>query len=106
MIRANWSGLARRLLVSGLCGICLLGNLPAKDREVPTGMRAAIDDAIARVKPALVRIRVVSAEYGDGREIKSQEVGSGAICFQGRLYHHESSRGRPRHAHVLHIVES
>lgn len=44
-----------------------------------TPLRQQIDSAIARVKPALVRIRVVSTEYRDGREVKMQEVGSGAI---------------------------
>jgi serine protease Do len=42
-------------------------------------LRSQIDSAIARVKPALVRIRVVSTDYTDGREVKMQEVGSGAI---------------------------
>ena len=42
-------------------------------------MRPLVDSAIERVKPALVRIHVVSTEYEDGREIKMQAVGSGAI---------------------------
>lgn len=41
--------------------------------------RSQIDSAIAKVKPALVRIRVVSADYSQGREIKMQAVGSGVI---------------------------
>ncbi|HET7623660.1 MAG TPA: PDZ domain-containing protein [Verrucomicrobiae bacterium] len=45
----------------------------------PVQLHAQVDNAIAKVKPALVRIRVVSAEFGSGREIKMQEVGSGAI---------------------------
>jgi serine protease Do len=31
------------------------------------------------MRPALVRIRVVSTEYREGRELKMQAVGSGAI---------------------------
>src|SRR6185295_4622609 len=42
-------------------------------------VRAQVDAAIARVRPALVRIRVVSTEFSEGREIKQQSVGSGAI---------------------------
>src|ERR1039458_5640280 len=55
------------------------GSLGATDRPVPSALRSQIDSAIAKVKPALVRIRVVSTEYSEGREIKMQEVGSGAI---------------------------
>ncbi len=55
------------------------GNAWAKEKEISSPLRAQIDKAIARVKPALVRIRVVSTEYSEGREIKEQEVGSGAI---------------------------
>jgi serine protease Do len=51
----------------------------AAERSTPSVLRSQIDSAIARVKPALVRIRVVSTDYSEGREIKMQEVGSGAI---------------------------
>ena len=60
------------LLLGGL-------NLAAKEREVPSALRAQMDAAIAKVKPALVRIRVVSTEFSEGRELKQQSVGSGAI---------------------------
>ena len=51
----------------------------ATDRSVPSALRSQIDSAIAKVKPALVRIRVVSTDYSEGREVKMQAVGSGAI---------------------------
>lgn len=51
----------------------------AQDTPNPLALRTQIDTAIARVKPALVRIRVVSTEHSEGREIKQQSVGSGAI---------------------------
>jgi serine protease Do len=51
----------------------------AAERSVPSVLRSQIDSAIAQVKPALVRIRVVSTDYSEGREVKMQEVGSGAI---------------------------
>ena len=44
-----------------------------------SSLRSQIDSAIAKVRPALVRIRVVSTDYNEGREVKIQAVGSGAI---------------------------
>ncbi len=57
--------------------LCLGVGLQAG--PVSGNLRPAVDAAIARVRPALVRIRVVSTEFSDGREIKQQSVGSGAI---------------------------
>jgi len=55
-------------------------QLQALAGEAVSGnVRAAVEAAIARMKPALVRIQVVSTEYREGREVKVQEVGSGAI---------------------------
>lgn len=51
----------------------------AKANAVPAAVRSQVDAAIAKVRPALVRIRVVSTEFSEGREIKQQSVGSGAI---------------------------
>jgi serine protease Do len=51
----------------------------AKTPDAHSSLRAQIDMAIDKVRPALVRIRVVSTDYRDGREVKLQEVGSGAI---------------------------
>ncbi len=51
----------------------------AMDAAFPPALRSQIDSAIAKVKPALVRIRVVSTDYSEGREVKMQAVGSGAI---------------------------
>ncbi|MBN1141840.1 MAG: PDZ domain-containing protein [Deltaproteobacteria bacterium] len=42
-------------------------------------LREAIDHAVSRVKPALVQIRVVTVDYPDGREKKSEAYGSGVI---------------------------
>jgi serine protease Do len=58
-------------------------------------VRPEVDAAVARVKPALVRIRVVSTSYSDGREMKSQAVGSGAIITkEGHIItnHHVAGR--------------
>ena len=58
--------------------LCVV-SAPAAVNSVPSSVRSQVDAAIAKVRPALVRIRVVSTEFSDGREIKQQSVGSGAI---------------------------
>lgn len=47
--------------------------------NVPQVLRGVVDDAVARVRPALVRIAVVSSYYADGRQMKTQSFGSGVI---------------------------
>jgi serine protease Do len=47
--------------------------------EISAEMRATVEAAIARMKASLVRIHVVFTEYREGRELKLQAVGSGAI---------------------------
>ena len=72
-------------------------SLSAASRDVPSELRAQVDVAIEKVRPALVRIRVVSVEYGEGREIKLQEVGSGAIITKDGYIitnHHVAGHGK------------
>src|SRR4051812_6413607 len=57
--------------------VCQPGR--AQAQEFPANVRAVVDSAIKRMRPALVRIHVVSTEYREGRELKMQAVGSGAI---------------------------
>ena len=59
--------------------LCSAESSTAKDKDVPSVLRRQMDSAIAKLKPALVRIRVVTADYDEGREVKMQVVGSGAI---------------------------
>ncbi len=69
-----------RCILLALCVlpfICLSGL--SQGRTIPTNVRAAVEGAINRMRPALVRIHVVSTDFRDGREIKMQAVGSGAI---------------------------
>ncbi|HIE05315.1 MAG TPA: PDZ domain-containing protein [bacterium (Candidatus Stahlbacteria)] len=47
--------------------------------EADLDKRREIDLAIEKVKPALVRIHVVSVFHGQGREIKRESAGSGVI---------------------------
>ena len=67
------------LLAFGFVCISEALNSRAKEPAIPAAVRSQVDSAIAKVKPALVRIRVVSTDYGEGREVKMQAVGSGAI---------------------------
>jgi len=72
-------------------------NAPAPESrvDVSTRLRPAVDAAIARVTPSLVRIRVVSTSYADGREVKSQAVGSGAIITpEGHIVSNHHVAGR------------
>ena len=48
-------------------------------QEISKDIKEAIDNAVSKVRPALVRIHVVSTYYQQGRETKSQSSGSGAI---------------------------
>jgi serine protease Do len=54
--------------------VCALTSLPA---QAPS--RPDIDRALGAVYPSLVRISVVTANYGGGREIRSEASGSGTI---------------------------
>ena len=56
-------------IVSGY-GVATAENLELRD---------AVGHAVAKIKPALVRIHVISTSYREGREIKFQSSGSGVI---------------------------
>src|SRR5512137_2107996 len=80
MLGSNLFHVLRRLVLA--CSLVFLsaaGQAGAAERSIPSELRSQIDSAIAKVKPALVRIRVVSTDYSEGREVKIQAVGSGAI---------------------------
>lgn len=53
----------------------VLASPPGRTEPDPARVQAAI----ARVLPALVRIRVVTSEFRDGREVKTESAGSGVI---------------------------
>ena len=80
MLGSNSLHVFQRLALGfSLLFVSATGVTGAAERSIPSALRSQIDSAIAKVKPALVRIRVVSTDYGEGREVKMQEVGSGAI---------------------------
>jgi serine protease Do len=77
-----FSGGLRTAVVAGL--ILLLPAAASDGAKDParSALRAQIDVANEKVRHALVRIRVVSTEFRDGREVKMQEVGSGVIITE------------------------
>ena len=58
--------------------LAVLAAITVADDSVDP-VRQAIDAAVARVKPALVRIQVVATQYYQGREVKYEASGSGVI---------------------------
>src|SRR5437899_1983741 len=66
------------LISTLLISLACLGQT-SDSREIPANVRAAVEAAIGKLRPALVRIHVVSTDYREGREVKMQAVGSGAI---------------------------
>ncbi len=83
-----------RVLAAGIVGLVLGFSLfgPAQ----AASLRAQVDQAIEKVRPALVRIHVIWTDYRDGRELKMQTVGSGAIITEdGYLVtnHHVAGHG-------------
>ncbi|MSU58302.1 MAG: PDZ domain-containing protein [Pedosphaera sp.] len=77
MLRGDFFGGLRARAVGLIFTLLAVAVALAKSDD--GSVRAQVDAAIARVRPALVRIRVVSTEFSEGREIKQQSVGSGAI---------------------------
>jgi len=70
----------KALLSIASCALVIFLAAPsAVAQEVPDPVRSAVDVAIAKVKPALVRIAVVWTDYRDGRETKYEATGSGTI---------------------------
>lgn len=71
--------------------------VPVERESPPDTLKKAIDDAIQRVKPSLVRIFVVASRYENGRELKYEASGSGAIITKDGYVitnHHVAGRAR------------
>ncbi|MGB3340489.1 MAG: PDZ domain-containing protein [bacterium] len=65
--------------------------------ETEGAVQKAVDNAIAKVKPALVRIHVVSVWDNQGREVKQESSGSGVIITpEGHIVtnHHVAGRAK------------
>lgn len=63
----------------GFAVMAALASGVAAAQEIPSELKETVEAAVARVKPALVRIMVVSTRYREGRELKYQGSGSGVI---------------------------
>ena len=86
----------RVLGVAAVC--CLWGMAWAQDGQA--SLRAEVEDAVARVKPALVRIEVVSTDYYEGREVKQESSGSGVIISkEGHVVTNHHVAG-----HAVHLI--
>jgi len=75
-MKPNW--FSRGILLVSAAAAVLAAGVPAKANATES-LEEAIESAVGVVKPALVRIFVVSAGYRQGREEKYQSSGSGAI---------------------------
>jgi serine protease Do len=57
----------------------LLLPLPTEPQPPPPEVAPALDEAVRRVYPALVRLHIVAVSYSGGREVKNEVFGSGVI---------------------------
>src|SRR5712671_1837664 len=84
-----------RIILVALAGWLAAPAAFAPTTEIPARLRMAVDAAVGQMSPALVRIRVVSVSYSEGREVKSQAVGSGAIITkEGHIISNHHVAGR------------
>ena len=84
-----------------LCSVIYGQALIADDVQVSDiasdAVQRAVDNAIAKVKPALIRIHVVSVWDNQGREVKEESSGSGVIITaEGHVVtnHHVAGRAK------------
>ncbi|MCS7048141.1 MAG: S1C family serine protease, partial [Verrucomicrobiae bacterium] len=87
-------GLGKLMAILGLVTHPTTNAAPPPDIST-----AAAQAAIDRVRPAVVRLEVVTTEYRDGREIKNEGAGSGfLIRTNGYLITNHHVAGRARRA--------
>lgn len=71
-----------RPMILGICVIFLFSNV-ARAQDAPGGVPSApplsIQDVAARLKPALVRLRIIESSTEEGREARIEGHGSGAL---------------------------
>ncbi|MBN2311211.1 MAG: PDZ domain-containing protein, partial [Candidatus Hydrogenedentes bacterium] len=64
------------------CLAALAVAMPAWCEDTDETLRASVERAVSLVKPALVRVEVVSTYYSEGREQKYESSGSGVIISE------------------------
>ena len=87
------------VLVAAASGLPLVAQTPVAAAAQPSAVAppAAIDLALSKVAPSLVRIHVVSVDHQDGREIKREASGSGTIISaEGHVLTNHHVAGRTR----------
>lgn len=62
--------------------VAVLTAAVATAQESPTTFRDTVEQAVAKVKPGLVRIDVVDTYYSEGRELKAEASGSGVVISE------------------------
>jgi serine protease Do len=78
------------VLVSG-------AHAAAQGEQGSAAQSAAIQSALAKVAPSLVRIHVVTVSHNDGREIKREASGSGTIITpEGHVVTNHHVAGKTR----------
>jgi serine protease Do len=83
--------------IAGVAVIVMVIGGPAAAQDSGTGQSAAIESALSRVAPSLVRIHVVTVSHNDGREIKREASGSGTIITpEGHVVTNHHVAGKTR----------
>jgi serine protease Do len=87
------------LMMAFLFLLAVGGSAFAQERApgAAPGQSAAVEAALAKVAPSLVRIHVVSINHVDGRELKREAAGSGTIISpEGHVVTNHHVAGRTR----------
>jgi serine protease Do len=86
-----------RLFTPVLAIFALTGTLVGQSPATTPGQSAAIDAALSKVAPSLVRIHVVTVDQQEGRELKREAAGSGTIISpEGHVLTNHHVAGRTR----------
>src|SRR5688500_2283971 len=85
----------RLIACVAVIGMVIAG--PASAQDSGAGQSAAVEAALSRVAPSLVRIHVVTVNHQDGREIKREASGSGTIITpEGHVVTNHHVAGKTR----------